>query len=150
IEAEAKGEESFVVPCDLPARATRSKPPKYRGTAEVSVGEMRDVLGGADDFQVRVAAEDARPGTLGGPGRGESRWLRLRIDDHAGSRARQRMREDHDGARKVLEEAARNAREARERMNWHRGGMENERLDDKALEHFDEAAERMAGAREEL
>ncbi len=150
LEAEASGKEPVVWPQDLPAPVPRTKPARYRGAVEVSVGEIRDALEGAGELRVRVAAEDARPGSLDGPGRGESRWLTLRIDEGAESLARQQLREEHDGARRTLEEAARQAREARERMNWHRGEVERERFSEEAMRHFEEAAERLAAAQEKL
>lgn len=150
IQAETQEGKDLTLPCQLPVRPPGSTDPVYRGIREFLVAELIDALGSSEGIRVRVVAEDARPAALGGPGRGVSRWLKLEIDGNAESLARQQMREEQEMARQILEKASRNAREARERMNWHRGEMEVDRLPEKSLEHFKEASEMMEDARKEL
>ncbi|MCW1886492.1 hypothetical protein OKA04_17270 [Luteolibacter flavescens] len=127
-----------------------AKPARYRGESEVAVGELLEASPGARELRLRVRAEDARPKGLDGPGVGHSEWLLLKIDQSAESLARQELRAEHDGAREKIESAMRQAREAKDRMDWHRGEMQKEELSKDALKHFEEARESLAKAQEDL
>jgi hypothetical protein len=126
------------------------KPARYRGESGMAVGELLEAWPGASELRLRVRAADARPKELDGPGVGHSEWLLIKIDQHAESLARQELRAEHDGARETIESAMRQAREARERMDWHRGEMRNDELSKDAVKHFEEARERLAKAQEDL
>ncbi|MEK7954429.1 hypothetical protein WKV53_28185, partial [Luteolibacter sp. Y139] len=127
-----------------------AKPARYRGESEMAVGELLEAWPGANELRLRVRAVDARPAELEGPGVGNSEWLLIKIDQNAESLARQELRAEHDGARETIETAMREAREARERMDWHRGEMQKDELSKDAVKHFEEARDRLAKAQEDL
>ena len=150
VEAEVSGKPLKTLDLTVPPLVKGSKPPRFRGEAAVSVGELRTRLGGATEFRLRVRAEDSRPKDSAGPGVGFSGWLRIRIDEGAESLARQELRQEHEGAKQTIEEAIRATREARERMDWHREQVKNGELNDKAKKDLNEAGEKLAGAEETL
>jgi hypothetical protein len=151
LEVKAEGEPVQAFPRALPERlAGAAKPPRYRGSSELPVGTLIENFPAVAEFRIRVKADDARPAELDGPGSGHSEWLLVKIDRNAESLARQELRAEHDGAREKIETAMREAREARERMDWHRGEMRNEQLSEDGTKHFEEARERLADAQERL
>jgi hypothetical protein len=151
LETKTSGKEPVQTVQDLPERlAGGTRPFRFRGDGEVAVGELLERWPGAREIRLRVRAVDARPKDLDGPGVGHSEWLLLRIEQNAESLARQEMRAEHDGAREIIEKAMQATREARERMDWHRGEMQNEELGKDAKKHFEEARERLAEAKENL
>ena len=149
VEVDAGG-KPLMLERTLPPRVVDSKPPRFRGNEPVSIGELRSQFPGANEIRVRIRAEDARPVSMGGPGVGFSEWLKLRIDAGAESLARQELREQHEGAKKTIEEAIRATREARERMDWHREEVKKGELNEKAQKDLKEAGEKLAGAEEKL
>nr|WP_240963716.1 DUF4175 family protein [Luteolibacter luteus] len=151
IEAKTEGKEPVRLAQDLPERfGAATKPARFRGGNEVAVGELLERWQGAGEIRMRVRAEDGRTKELKGPGVGHSEWILLRIDRGAESLARQEMRAEHDGAHETIEQAMRATREARERMDWHRGEMQREELSKDAVKHFEEARERLAEAQQKL
>ncbi|MCP5547122.1 MAG: hypothetical protein H7A50_07095 [Akkermansiaceae bacterium] len=134
----------------LPERYGARERMSFRGGAEVAVGELRDRLGGAREIHVRLVAEDARPEELGGPGRGESEWLILKIDENAESLSRQALREEHRDAIESLEQAMRKTREARERMDWKREDLLQDVKRPDVEKVREEVNERMAEAEQAL
>ncbi|MCW1925312.1 hypothetical protein OKA05_22320 [Luteolibacter arcticus] len=151
LEVKTTGQEPRRLARDLPEKlGGGAKPARYRGEGEVAVGELLEAWPQAGELRLRVRAVDARPADLDGPGVGHSEWLLIKIDRNAESLARQELRAEHDGARETIEAAMRQAREARERMDWHRGEMRNEELSKDAVKHFEEARERLAEAQENL
>ena len=151
LEVKTDGQEPRRLERDLPEKLGGSaKPPRYRGESGMAAGELLEAWPGASELRLRVRAVDARPADLDGPGVGHSEWLLIKIDRHAESLARQELRAEHDGARETIESAMRQAREARERMDWHRGEMRNDELSKDAVKHFEEARERLAKAQEDL
>ncbi|WP_367872327.1 hypothetical protein [Luteolibacter sp. Populi] len=151
VESKTSGKEPVSTNQDLPEKmAGGSKPARFRGGSEVAIGSLIERWPGAGEVRLRIRAEDARPAELDGPGVGNSEWLLLRIDRNAESLARQEMRAEHDGARETIEKAMQATREARERMDWHRGEMKNEELSKDAKKHFEEARDRLAEAKENL
>jgi hypothetical protein len=151
IEAKTSGKDPVRLSQDLPERfGTTTKPSRFRGANEIAVGALLERWVGAQEIRLRVRAEDGRTKELKGPGVGHSEWILLRIDQGAESLARQEMRAEHDGARETIEQAMRATREARERMDWHRGEMQKEELSKDAVKHFEEARERLAEAQQKL
>ena len=150
IEAEAGRKGSVEDGQVLPERFGPVERGRFRGGAEVSVGALRSRLGEAREIHVRVVAEDARPEASGGPGRGESEWLILRVDKAAESLGRQQLRAEHEEARDGLREAIHATRVARERMDWKREEWLDE-VDRPDVEKVrEEVRERLAEAREQL
>ncbi len=147
---EVEAGETKALPQDLPLLVRGSKPQRFRGSGEVVVGSLRSMFNGANEMRIRVKATDALPENLGGPGIGYSEWVRLHVDQSAESFARQELRQEHDGARDTIEEAIRDAREARDRMDWNRDQIKNDQLNPDAQKHFQEAAEKLASAEEKL
>jgi hypothetical protein len=151
LEVKTEGKEPRRLERNLPEKlGGNAKPARYRGESEMAVGELLEAWPGASELRLRVRAADARPAELDGPGVGHSEWLLIKIDQHAESLARQELRAEHDGSRETIESAMRQAREARERMDWHRGEMRNEELSKDAVKHFEEARERLVDAQEDL
>ncbi len=151
LETKTSGKEPVRTALDLPEKVQGpTKPSRFRGDGEVAVGALLERWPGAREIRMRVRAVDGRPKDLDGPGVGHSEWLLLRIEQNAESLARQEMRAEHDGARETIEKAMQVTREARERMDWHRGEMQNEELSKDAKKHFEEARERLAEAKENL
>lgn len=151
LETKTSGKEQVRLDQVLPEKFPGSvKPYRFRGEGEIAVGALRERWPGANEIRLRVRAVDARPKELDGPGIGHSEWLLLRIDQSAESLARQEMRAEHDGARETMEKAMNATREARDRMDWHRGEMKNEELSKDAKKHFEEARDRLAEAQENL
>ncbi|WP_035603299.1 hypothetical protein [Haloferula sp. BvORR071] len=151
VESKASDKEAVSTNSDLPEKLPgSSRPFRFRGAEELSIGSLAERWPGAGEIRVRVRAEDARPKDLDGPGVGASEWLLLRIDRNAESLARQEMRAEHDGARESIEKALQATREAKDRMDWHRGEMKNEELSKDAKKHFEEARDRLAEAKENL
>ncbi|WP_193211464.1 DUF4175 family protein [Luteolibacter marinus] len=151
IEVKTGGKQPFRLGRDLPEKVAGSATPaRYRGNTEVALGELLEELPGAWEIRMRVRAEDGRPADLDGPGVGHSEWLLVRIDKNAESLARQELRVEHEEARETIEAAIRATREARERMDWHRGEMRNEALSKDAEKHFAEAREKLADAEADL
>jgi len=151
LEVKTHGQESRRLERNLPEKLGGSaKPARYRGESEMAVGELLEDWPGANELRLRVRAVDARTKELDGPGVGHSEWLLIKIDQSAESLARQELRAEHDGARETIESAMRQAREARERMDWHRGEMQKEELSKDAVKHFEEARDRLAKAQEDL
>jgi len=151
LEEKAGGKEAVPRGLDLPEKVSGgAKPARFRGSSELSIGSLMEQWPGAGEVRVRVRAADARPAELDGPGVGHSEWLLIRIDRNAESLARQEMKAEHDEAKETIEKAMQATREARERMDWHRGEMQKEELSKDALKHFEEARERLAKAKEDL
>jgi hypothetical protein len=151
LETKTSGKDPVRTTLDLPEKVAGSvKPYRFRGHGEVAVGELLERWPGAKELRLRVRAVDGRPKDLDGPGVGHSEWLLLRIEQNAESLARQEMRAEHEGARETIEKALQATREARERMDWHRGEMQKEELSKDAKKHFEEARERLAAAKENL
>ena len=151
IEVKAGSKEPLRLYRDLPEKVTGGAELKrYRGQSEVAVGEMLENFSGVSQFRLRIRTEDGRPEDLDGPGVGVSEWLLVKIDNHAESLARQELRAEHEEARETIEQAIRATREARERMDWHRGEMKNEELSKDAVKHFAEAREKLAETKENL
>jgi hypothetical protein len=151
IEAKTLDKEPVRLSQNLPERfGNMSKPSRFRGASELAVGSLLERWQGANEIQMRVRVEDARPSALKDPGVGHSEWLLVRIDHSAESLARQEMCAEHDGARETIEKAIRATREARERMDWHRGEMQKEELSKDAVKHFEEARDRLAEAQQKL
>jgi hypothetical protein len=151
LETKTSGKEPVRSGQNLPEKVAGSvKPHRFRGEGEVAVGELLERWRGAKELRLRIRAVDGRPKDLDGPGVGHSEWLLLRIDQGAESLARQEMRAEHEGARETIEKAMQATREARERMDWHRGEMQNEELGKDAKKHFEEARDRLAKAKEDL
>ena len=149
VEVDAGG-KSAMLERTIPLRVGGSKPPRFRGSEAVAIGELRSRYPGANDIRVRIRAEDARPADMGGPGIGFSEWLKLRIDEGAESLARQELREEHEGAKQTIEEAIRATREARERMDWHREEIKKGELNENARKDLKEAGEKLAATEEKL
>lgn len=151
LEVKTEGKEPRRLERNLPEKLGGSaKPARYRGESAMAVGELLEAWPGASELRIRVRAEDARPKELDGPGVGNSEWLLIKIDQSAESLARQELRAEHDGARETIESAIRQTREAKDRMDWHRGEMRNEELSKDAVKHFEEARERLANVQEDL
>lgn len=151
LEMKTSGKQQVRTSQGLPEKMPGSaKPYRFRGEGELAIGELRERWPGANEIRARVRAVDGRPEELGRPGVGHGEWLLLRIDQGAESLARQEMRAEHDGARETIEKAMHAAREARDRMAWHRGEMKNDELGKDAKKHFEEARQRLAEAQENL
>lgn len=149
VEVEA-GKPAVYLQQPLPLRIANSKPPRFKGAADLAVGALLSQFPGVREMRLRIRAEDGRPAEFGGAGVGTSEWLKIRIDEGAESFARQELREEHEGARDEIQKAIQNAQEARDRMAWHRGEMKNEQLGEQAKKHFEEAGEKLAAAKESL
>jgi collagen type III alpha len=150
VEVEADGKATLLLDEVLPAAVPNIMPPVFRGQAVVSIGDLRSRFPGVKEFRLRVRAEDGRPAGLGGPGVGHSEWVKLRVESGAESLARQELRQEHEGARKTIEEALRATRESREKMDIRRGEIRKPELDETARKDFKEAADKLAGAESKL
>ncbi len=151
VESKVSNKEPVKGNIALPEKvAGSSKPFRFRGASELAIGELIERWPGASEVRLRIRAEDARPAELDGPGVGASEWLLLKIDRNAESLARQEMRAEHDGARETIDKAMQATREAKDRMDWHRGEMKNDELSKDAKKHFEEARDRLAQAKESL
>ena len=150
VEVDAGDNAKALLDEALPVLVPHSKPQVFRGEAPVSIGELRSRFSGANEIRMRVRAEDARPADVKGPGVGYSEWVTVHIDQNAESLARQELREEHEGAKKTIEEAIRATREGREKMDWHRGEIRNPELSDNARKNLKKSAEQLAEAEAKL
>ncbi len=149
VEIEA-GNKPALLDQPLPLRVANSKPPRFKGSADLAIGALLAQFPGVREMRLRIRAEDGRPTSFGGPGIGTSEWLRIRIDEGAESFARQELREEHEGAREKIQKAIQQAQEARDRMSWHREEVKQGKLGEQAQKHFEEAGEKLAAAKESL
>lgn len=133
---------------NLPLRVEGSKPPRFRGSAMLSIGDLMMRMGGKRDFRIRLRAEDGKPADRAGPGIGYSDWLRIRIDEQAESLVRQELREQHEGALKEIDETIRQVREARQRMDQQKHEVKKGELTEHAEKELQQAAEQLADAQE--
>lgn len=150
VEVDSGGNATTALNETLPPRIAGSKPPRFAGEAAVAIGALRSRFPGITEVRLRIRAEDSLPADSGGPGIGFSDWVTLHIDQGAESLARQELRQEHEGARKTIEEAMRSTREARERMDWHRGEIKKPELSENARKNLNESAERLSLAKEKL
>ncbi len=150
IEIDAGGDRQTSIPVDLPLlRSGSSSPAMFDGVAIVAVGKLRTNFPGINEARVRITVTDNRPADLSeGPGIGSTRWLTLKFDQGAESLARQELREEHEGAREKIEEAIRDAREAKDHLASLREEVKKEKLDDWAQEKFEKANTKLAAAQE--
>ena len=149
VEVEAGGPPTFLDQA-LPLRVANSKPPRFRGAADLAVGALMARFPGVREMRLRIRAEDNRPAEFGGAGIGSSEWVKIRIEESAESLARQQLREEHEGARDEIQKAIQKAQEARDRMSWHREEVKQGKLGEDAKKHFEEAGEKLAEAKEAL
>jgi hypothetical protein len=149
VEVEAGSSPTFLQQ-PLPTRSDRSKPPRFKGTADLAVGALLTQFPGTHELRLRIRAEDARPTEFGGAGVGTSEWLNIHIDESAESLARQLLHEEHEGARDEIQMAIQTIQKARDQMVSHRDEMKNEQLGEPAKKHFEEAGEKLAATRESL
>ncbi|OYV06782.1 MAG: hypothetical protein CFE26_04440 [Verrucomicrobiales bacterium VVV1] len=149
VEVEVK-DKTTLLDQALPLRIANSKPPRFKGAADLAIGDLLTRFPGVHEMRLRIRAEDGRPAEFGGAGVGASDWLKIRIDRSAESLARQQLREEHDGARDELQKAIQNAQEARDRMAWTREEDKKEEVGEQAKKHFEEAGEKLAKAKESL
>jgi hypothetical protein len=149
VEVEANNKTTLLDQA-LPLRVANSKPPRFKGGADLAIGDLLAQFPGVREMRLRIRAEDGRPAEFGGAGIGTSEWLKIRIDRSAESLARQQLREEHDGARDEIQKAIQNAQEARDRMAWHREEIKKEEVSELAKKHFEEAGEKLAKAKESL
>lgn len=150
VEVDAGGNAQAMLDQLIPERVARSKPPRFPGKAPVSIGGLVSRFPGISTIRLRIRAEDARPANSGGPGTGYSDWVTLHVDQGAESLARQALREEHEGAKRTIEEAMRAAREGRERMDWQRGEIKKPELGENSRKVLKESAERLAAAEAKL
>ncbi len=150
VEVDAGGNAKALLDGNLPLQVGHAKPPVFRGEEAVSIGGLKSRFPDARDIRLRIRAEDACPSDLGGPGIGYSDWVTLHVDQGAESLARQELREEHEGARKSIEEAMRAAREGREKMDWHREEIRKPELNENARKDLKKSAEQLAEAEAKL
>ncbi len=148
IAIDVEADKPSSIPQSQPERIGGTKPPRYRGTATVAVGSLIDSHPNAREFNIRITASDRRPANLDGPGRGHSEWIKLRVDSNAESLARQELKRDREAARSAIEEAIRDARDAKHEGNRAEHGMRQETPPKEALEQARKAAEKLARAEE--
>ncbi|MBC8127359.1 MAG: hypothetical protein H8M99_09495, partial [Gloeobacteraceae cyanobacterium ES-bin-144] len=150
VEVDANGKEMVMLDQMLPLRLAESKSPVFHGAAAIVMGELKSRFPKFDQLRVRVRAEDAKPVALGGPGIGFSQWINLRFDENAESLARQELRGQHDGAMQSIEEAIRDIRGAKEKMDAQREEIKKDELSDSARKALKESAESLATAETKL
>ncbi len=148
VEVDDKGKRQVSLGQNLPLRVEGSKPPRFRGSVELSIGDLKTRMGGKRDFRIRLRAQDAKPADRAGPGIGYSDWLNIRIDEQAESLVRQELRQQHEGAMKEIDETIQQVRQARERMDQHKEQVKKAELTPKAEKALQEAAEKLAEAQE--
>ncbi|MFY7818452.1 MAG: hypothetical protein ACOVRB_08815 [Akkermansiaceae bacterium] len=148
VEVDDKGSRQVALGQNLPLRMEGSKPPRFRGSTTLSIGDLRTRMGGKRDFRIRLRAQDAKPSERSGPGIGYSDWLEIRIDEQAESLVRQELRQQHEGAMKEIDETIRQVREAREQMDQHKEQVKKGELTAKVEKALQEAAEKLAEAQE--
>ena len=150
VEVKADGDRLAMFDQNLPLAINGTRPPRFEGSATITVGQLRTRFPGATEMRLRVRAEDGRPANLGGPGVGNSEWLLIRIDQNAESLARQELRAEHDEARETIEKAIQQAREAKDQMDGLREQVKKEALEDNAVKSLDQATEKLARAEESI
>lgn len=150
VMVDTKGKGTFGLDQWLPERIENSGVSRFRGAAPVAVGEVLERAKGAREFRLRVMAEDGRPAETGGPGRGYSEWLVVKVDQGAESLARQELRSAGEDARKTLERAKNEIRMAEQRMHQNRPHLEkagenphSERLSEQTVEKLTAAEEKL-------
>ena len=148
VELDDKGKRQVALGQNLPLRVEGSKPPRFRGSVVLSIGDLKTRMGGKRDFRIRLRAQDAKPTDRSGPGIGYSDWLNIRIDEQAESLVRQELRQQHEGAMKEIDETIKQVREARERMDQHKEQVKKGELKPKEEKALQEAAEKLAEAQE--
>jgi DNA segregation ATPase FtsK/SpoIIIE-like protein len=151
IEVDAGGKGKFQLDRMLPQKLEEpSEFQRFRGEADLSVGEVRSRTKDAREFKFRVVAEDARPQDIGGPGRGFSEWVVVKVQRNAESMARQKLRSDQDDVRKVLEKAMQETRVAEQKMHQNRPLLEKAEPDEWSEKLSEETVEKLAGAEKSL
>lgn len=148
VELNDHGDKMISLGQNLPFRIDGSKPPRYRGNAELSIGDLMTRMGNKRDFRIRLRAQDGKPAERNGPGVGYSEWVRIRIDENAESLVRQELREQHEGAMQQMDKTIQQVREARERMDWHKEEIKKGEISENAEKNLTEAAEKLAEAQE--
>ncbi|MBK1828963.1 hypothetical protein [Haloferula rosea] len=150
VMVDVKGKGGFGLEQWLPEPIASTGIPRFRGAASVSVGVVLEQSKGARQFRLRVMAADARPEEAGGPGRGYSDWLLVKVDQGAESLARQELRAAGEDARKTLEEAMQETREAEQMMHQNRGHLEKAEENRWAEQLSEETTEKLTAAEEKL
>lgn len=150
IELNDGKDKTLALGQNLPPLVDGSKPPRYRGECELSVGDLISRMGGAREFRLRVKAQDAKPSERSGPGIGYSEWVKIRIDENAESLVRQELRQQHEGAMQEIDKAIQEVREARERMDWHKEEVKQAKLSENAEKNLTQAAEKLSNAQEKI
>lgn len=148
VELSEKGDKPMALGQNLPLRVEGSKPQRFRGSAMLSIGDLKMRMGGKREFLIRLRAEDGKPADRAGPGIGYSNWLSIRIDEEAESLVRQELREQHEGAMKEIDETIRQVREARQQIDQHKEQVKKGDLTPKVEKALQEAAEKLAEAQE--
>ena len=150
LEVDAGGNREASYPQTLPFAAQGSRPPRYDGSAEISVGLLRSRFPGVNEMKLRIRAQDARPPDLGGPGIGHSEWLVIRIDQNAESLARQALRSEHDEARETIEKAIQETRQAKDQIDSLKEEVKKEAMSENAVKRLEQSTEKLASAEEKI
>lgn len=148
LEIDAGGDRKTSIPQDLPLRRSgNAKPPVFDGNTTVAVGKIRELFPDSREARIRITATDNRPAE---PGIGSSRWLALKFEEGAESLARQELREEHEGARGKIEEAIRDARDAKDNLSQLQSELKKADMPDWAQEKFEKANAKLAKTQEKL
>ena len=141
--------ESLTIPEELPLRVQDTKPTRYRGSDTISMGALISKIGGKRDFQIRIKAQDGKPTEQSGPGIGYSEWIKITIDDHAETLARQELRQEHEGAFEKIDKTIQEVREARDKIDQHREEVKKAESSENTQKELTEAAEKLVKAQQD-
>ena len=150
VDLVVNGSEVPALPAAAATKDLLNADPVWRGEEKVSLGALSEKYENLEEVRMSVLVTDNLPESLGGPNVGRSDWLVVKIDRNADSLARQEIRAQQSDVRETINEAIRETREAKDRMEWHKEDVKKEELPEQAEKHLAEARDKLANAQEQL
>ncbi len=150
VDLVINGSEVAPLSAGAAKRDPLSTNPSWIGEETVSLGELSEKYDNLEEVRMAVLVTDNLPESLGGPNVGRSEWLVVKIDRNAESLARQEIRAQQSDVRETINEAIRETREAKDRMEWHKENVKKEELPEQAEKQLAEARDKLSNTQEQL
>jgi len=150
IDLMINGKKVPPLPQLLPTREKRSKKPIWNGALNIYIGAILDLHPKAREIKLKVRMIDNRPADFSGANIGESETITLKVSRNADSLVRQELKEQESDIRETARKAAKEIREATQKMDANKENIKKEELPKQAKKQLEEAREKLAKAEKVL